>query len=303
MGLTCLFLGASGCNLVLGLNDLVADRDPGAGGGTGGGDQGGAGGTGGGCSGVCGTPGCSACPNPNVVVIPAAAGTFAIDKYEVTNAEYALFLADNPPTSLAPPTCSDNTSYEPGVLTEIGFDPADIPGAQAACDNWKQFDSEPNRPVACVDWCDAYAYCAWAGKRLCGDFTGNLYDVTDGPGPHADPAVSQWFAACTGPSQTAFPYGSVYDDTRCSDDNGGPEPVGSYPACEGGYPGLFDMSGNMGEWDSACTDYNSPDYEQNCLVRGGTWYQTDVDAQCDAFRDTRRYNLSDGIGFRCCSDG
>jgi formylglycine-generating enzyme required for sulfatase activity len=305
--LSLLAVVAAGCNIVLGLDGLVADRDPGAAGGGGAGGAGssatsGSTGSSGSCMGVCGTPGCGACPIVETVVVTAPAGTFSIDKYEVDNASYNLFLAAGPSFGLAPPECADNTSYEPGVITPLGYTSTELTDAQTICDAWNRFDREDERPVGCVDWCDAYAFCAWAGKRLCGDIAGGDY-VVDAPGPHADAAVSEWFAACTGPSATAFPYGATYDDTVCSDDNGGPEPVGAYPQCEGGYPGIFDMSGNMAEWENACSDYNNPDWDQNCLLRGGTWYQTGAEAQCDAYRDVPRYNMADSIGFRCCSSG
>jgi len=298
---------ATGCNVILGLDGLVADREPGDAGGGGGAGTGGAaesssGSASGPCAGVCGTPGCGACPVVDVVVVAAPAGTFTIDKYEVDNASYNAFLAQSPSPSLAPAACADNTSYIPGELTELGLTATDIAEANANCGEWNMFHREDDKPVACVDWCDAAAYCAWAGKRLCGDFAGGGY-VIEMPGAHADPAVSEWFAACIGPSATAFPYGSNYDDTVCSDDNGGPEPVGAYPLCEGGYPGIYDMSGNVAEWDNACSDYNNPDWNQNCLLRGGTWYQTGAEAQCDAYRDVPRYNMADSVGIRCCSGG
>lgn len=262
---------------------------------------------GGSCSGVCGSPACEACPPENVVEIPAAAGTFLIDENEVSNADYALFLASHPSLGLAPqPACALNDSFEPGAVTAAGLLPEDVTNIVAVCDYWKQNDADAAKPVACVDWCDAMAYCTWAQKRLCGKFGGVEYDVTNGPGPHADVAVSEWFAACTGSPSKAFPYGDTYEATFCNDVNGGPERLDANPACEGGYPGLLNMSGNVGEWDNACTDYDNPPEDQNCLVRGGAFYKEDdvdhTDRRCDAFRDTPRFNMSDGIGFRCCSN-
>jgi hypothetical protein len=33
-----------------------------------------------------------------------------------------------------------------------------------------------NFPITNVDWCDAYAYCAGIGKRLCGKIGGGTLD-------------------------------------------------------------------------------------------------------------------------------
>ncbi len=303
----------SGCVQVLGLDDLVADRGGGAAAEGGGGEQGGgdgagglggaaSGGGGGGdgqCAGVCGsTPACGACPDVGMVDV---GGLFTIDEHEVTNADYEAFLAVKPSLALAPmPACDWNDTYETGAVAQGPLTAEGLDDPTESCAAWKAGNSQPDRPVACVDWCDASAYCAWAGKRLCGKIGGGDYDVTDGPGPHADPAISEWFAACTGEAGDAFPYGPAYEAGRCNDENSRPQEVESYPGCEGGYVGLFDMSGNVAEWDDACTDFQSPTYQQNCLARGGSWYETAADLQCDRFRDTRRWNMSDGIGIRCC---
>jgi len=305
IALTCGALSClAGCSAILGIDDLVADRDGGAASGSGSG-------SGGACNGTCGTPGCAACPDTTVVVVEAAAGTFAIDRYEVTNADYAAFLATNPSLGLGlHPECDWNDSFQPGAVTQSALAAAADAGLPSEdptvkCQEWANTFGGPELPVACVDWCDASAYCAWAGKRLCGRFQsagGGQYLVTDGPGPHADPATSEWFAACSGSGATDYPYGDPYEMLRCNDKVSGTKKVGSFAKCEGGYPGIFDMSGNVGEWDNACTDYNDPDVLQNCLSRGGSWYEGMLELRCDTFRDLKRHTMGDGVGFRCCSD-
>jgi formylglycine-generating enzyme len=297
--------GISSCAVVIGIDDLVADRTP----------SGGAGGnasttttTGGQCSGACGTPGCAACPIDDMVEVPAAAGTFLIDKNEVSNEDYTLFLAASPSLDLAPmPQCEKNVSFLPGEPTEEGWGgAAAIDHARVACDAWKQADNEDNKPVACVDWCDAAAYCKWANKRLCGKIGGA--DYIYGNDVHADASVSEWHAACAGSPEKAFPYGDTYESSFCNDVGNRPQPLDAFPMCEGGYPGIFNMSANVGEWENACSDFNSPEHEQNCLIRGGTYYkepQPDVpdgDRQCRAFRDNPRFVIGNGVGFRCCAD-
>jgi hypothetical protein len=95
------------------------------------------------------------CPSglPGPAMVPAGAfalPTMCIDATEVTNAHYAAFLASSPAPGSGPGACTWNVRYEPLF-------------------HWPPPPERAAFPVVDVDWCDAFAYCAWAGKRLCGD--------------------------------------------------------------------------------------------------------------------------------------
>jgi formylglycine-generating enzyme required for sulfatase activity len=237
-----------------------------------------------------------------MVTIPGTI-SFQIDAKEVTNAQYRAFLSTNPALSLAPADeCEDNRSYEQGAVEPVAVN---VDQGVVARDYMIWLDSdEPgdDRPAVFVDWCDANAYCTWAGKRLCDSFDGSIYEVDpNAPAPATDPSTSRWFVACTGSPATAYPYGDTLDESACNYGDSGVDDVGENPQCEGGYAGIFDMSGNAAEWENGCSQYGNPGaWEQNCLVRGGTWHLGGP-VSCDAFRDVPRFNMSREIGFRCCS--
>src|SRR6185437_5545544 len=138
------------------------------------------------------------------------------------------------------------TTFEPGK------EPSQTLGVDGRCAKKQATFFDPptkgSDPVVCVDWCDAQAYCAWAGKRLCGAIGG-------GPATtYGDPNESQWYNACSNGGTTSFPYGNDYVAGDC---NGGATvaAVGTTPGCQGltsPYFGIFDMSGNVKEWEDHC---------------------------------------------------
>jgi formylglycine-generating enzyme required for sulfatase activity len=212
----------------------------------------------------------AACPDPRMVRVD----TYCIDATEVTERDYAAFLTEKKgDTSGQPDVCAFNTSFDP--------DPVFFP-------------KNPNLPVRTVDWCDAYAYCKWSGKRLCGKIGGGALPFLS----LDDPELDQWFRACSNGGTRDYPYGNTYDPTACMTNNSGAVVAKSLTKCEGGYPGIFDMSGNVWEWMDSCNDAGE------CALRGGGWPQEDVAAACAYtpvhYKSTREETAADR-GFRCCS--
>ncbi len=217
----------------------------------------------------------NACVNRGPTPIPLGTPLKAwVDSTEVTNAQYNAFLASKPVAASQPSYCSFNSDFG-------------MPGP------------DDQKPVVNVDFCDARAYCEWAGKRLCGGFNGQSSTF----GGAADPSLDQWTFACQGPLGFKYPYGASFNMTNCQ----GPSVassavVKSKDSCQGGFGGLYDMSGNVAEWEDACTAQAGKD--DICIVRGGSWNSsTGADLACDTTNSTKtRDTKSDSIGFRCCAD-
>jgi formylglycine-generating enzyme required for sulfatase activity len=224
----------------------------------------------------------AACPG-TAGPAPVRIGSFCIDSTEVTNADYAAFLASSS-IPAQPAACAWNTSFVPGA--------------------WPPAAGTDAYPVVAVDWCDAFTYCAWAGKRLCGAIGG-------GPTPFAsfaDPQASQWMNACSAAGTRVFPYGATYDPAACNGkdfpDGGAARPVASLAACQGGTAGVFDMSGNVYEWEDACQgDAGASDV---CHYRGGGFFTpgppTSANLECQGGATLTRQPGAAflDVGFRCC---
>jgi formylglycine-generating enzyme required for sulfatase activity len=141
------------------------------------------------------------------------------------------------------------------------------------------------RPVVGVDWCDAWSFCDWAGKRLCGALDGSQLPFTSAGG-----ATSEWSIACSRDGQRVFPYGDVVE-------------VGTMATCEGGFAGVRDMSGNAHEWIDACAGNG-----ECALLGGGIGGHSAADMQCSSAAGIQRTLPGDDgglswireTGFRCC---
>jgi formylglycine-generating enzyme len=212
---------------------------------------------------------------------------YCIDSTEVTRDQYAAWLDRNPPDTGQLPECSWNTGVD-------AFKPI--------CE-WPP-GTKGQHPVVCVDWCDAYAYCKGAGKRLCGQIGAGANDYGD----DADATKSQWYNACSSGGKNIYPYGSTYQPQTCNGSNHGvgtTVAVGSMSGCGStlpGYTGAYDLSGNAFEWQDSCDGATGSN--DLCRLGGGAFNYDSYGLQCFVGSDgscSYRNYAYDFFGFRCCA--
>lgn len=256
----------------------------GGGGTTGVGGRGGEGGNGAGGTGVGGGGGipqgrCPELAGPPLVFVPAEAGlSYCVDATEVSSQHYLDWLGTMPSVGEQSDQCSGNLAFEPSS----GWPPAEV-----------------DLPVSYVDWCDALAYCVGVGKRLCGRIGGGASPWED----FADAGSSAWHNACSASGARVFPYGDAYVPELCNGDGTGPSgpvTVGKHKGCVGGYPGLFDMSGNVWEWEDSCDE--AIGMSDPCRIRGGSFNNGSTNLECGADSAASRESSAISIGIRCCAD-
>ena len=229
---------------------------------------------------------------------------FWMDRYAVTNQEFAAFVADTGYVTLAErvPDAADYPGVKPELLraASVVFErPPHGSEPRNPYDCWRYVadadwrhplgrgrgpECHPRHPAVHIACEDAEAYARWAGKDLPteaewelaarGGLEGAEYAWGDELMPGGRAMANTW--------QGSFP-----EENLLIDGYEGTAPVGSFPP--NGY-GLYDMIGNVWEWTG---DWyvehwkNAGGASDQVNPRGGTWEQS-MDPRSPEFRVGRK---------------
>ena len=254
----------------------------------------------------------------------ATVSNFALDRFEVTVGRFRAFVAANMGTQANPPGAGDGAHP---LIDGSGWDGAWKDSLQAdttalttalKCDStyqtWRDTadtaDANETLPINCVNWFEAFAFCAWDGGRL--------------------PTEAEWNYAAAGggiqqryyPWSAAYPPGSTtinstYAAYDCTGDESAAgdcaftdiQRVGSRSADGDGRWGQADLGGSMWEWN---LDWHSSSYPKPCdddcanltaatcrVVRGGTWISSAYSLRAGFRNYDDPSDHSHYIGLRC----
>jgi formylglycine-generating enzyme required for sulfatase activity len=243
--------------------------------------------------------------------------TFAMNRYEVTVGRFRKFIEAY---EAFRPTLKEAAGAHP-LIPGSGWRAAwssNLPASATTlanglkCDpTFQTWTDEPgaseNRPINCVSWYEAFAFCVWDYGRL--------------------PTEAEWeFAAAGGEEDRIYPWGSA-----------APEPeLASYgclfsgtAACEAAdLPGVgqlfagrsrwgsFDLAGGLGEWVldaysaswyamtpecSDCANLGS-DGSENRGVRGGVFHNVAGNLRAASRGSAKPSDRGFRVGFRCVVD-
>lgn len=202
---------------------------------------------------------------------------YYIDKFEITNAQYANCVNEGECTR--PYLIS---MYESPQYTE--------------------------HPVVLINWYAANTYCKWRGARLPSEAEWEkAARGTDGRyypwGKHFNGDLTNFCdRSCT----------KYYSNQDYDDGYGSIAPVGSYP--DGASPyGVLDMAGNVGEWvadwydnnyyvDSPKENPHGPSSGSSRGVRGGSYYSDDIGVSVTSRSSYGPDFKTVYYGFRCAMD-
>lgn len=223
---------------------------------------------------------------------------FQIGKYEVTNAQYAVFL-NSRGTSLGGYCTTENGSQVVVKANERGLK------YNSDSLKWMVSKEYENLPVVNVTWAGASEFSKWAGGRL--------------------PTEAEWEYAARGGSLSAQP-NYIFSGSNDPDavawfklSGGESSPVKIGGSKDSNELGLFDMSGNVREWVSDWYDSYLPkslinpkgmtdDEAENAgitkkVTRGGGWADTNPNMLRVSARSASLPELPSGsTGFRVVLD-
>lgn len=289
---------------------------------------------------TCGPSGTSSCCEPAEVVpggtflrgydaaidayndmsYPATVSTFVLDRYEVTVGRFRKFVEAGLGTLASPPAAGAGahpklagSGWDSAWDGHLVVDTAALNAAVKCSATYQTWTDSPgtneNKPMNCVSWYEAMAFCIWDGGYL--------------------PTEAEWnYAATGGGEQHAYPWSSPADSTvidclyanyfvnnppdmHCvNGTTGAVNRAGSESPKGDGRWGHSDLAGNVWEWvlDAYVNPYPSPQTCNDCadlshsvnrVLRGGSFASRASSLRTglrEVFSPTFR---NDTIGWRC----
>lgn len=223
---------------------------------------------------ACPQAGC--CSDPAVKPGVPQDGDYRLDAYEVTVGRFRAFVDAYDGTP--PPPGAGAHPFLNGTGWDASWD-AQLPGSREqliedVTGGDCTFGKDDLLPMNCVSWYEAFAFCAWDGKRLATE--------------------AEWSWAAGGSSGEPYPWGTEPPDAdRAVYGSGSLAEVGTKPAGASRF-GHYDLAGNLWEWSL------EPEGSQR-VIRGGAFDSAaDVlDRTLPASRAVRSAARATYVGFRC----
>lgn len=286
---------------------------------------------------LCGSSGAASCCDPamtipggtfyrgyddspdayNSVNAPATVSSFVLDKYEVTVGRFRAFVNMGLGTKAKPPAAGagahpnlPGSGWDSGWNANLVADTTAFRAAVKCSATYETWTDAPgandNKPMNCVTWHEAMAFCVWDGGYL--------------------PTEAEWnYAAAGGSEQRSYPWSNPASSIAidCSYANyfvnnpagtfcvngttGAVNRVGSESPKGDGKWGQSDLGGNLEEWVFDGYDANYLIPCNDCAVppnnggwtRGGRFGSSPADVRTGYRVNYASSDRSSGIGFRC----
>jgi formylglycine-generating enzyme required for sulfatase activity len=241
----------------------------------------------------------------------ASVSAFGLDTYEVTVGRFRAFVAEYAPDMT--PACAGRNAHDPNDPGWYARWKAELPEDRNALVDGLMCGTDPtwtadagdneNRPINCLTWYEAQAFCIWDHGRL--------------------PTEAEWIYAAVGGSQARkYPWGSTVPNldtklatygclyptgaSKCVDDAVNISPVGRSSAGNARW-GQADMAGNLLEWvldfdgdrESDCHDCAILNTGLSRVIKGSSYFGDATELTNDTRQTSGPTVSEEDYGVRC----